>query len=198
MVRHPPAPPGRWKRAAAAKVARRGAATNEACGGADPTTPARSVVGRRGRARAAWGWQCRAAGPAGCRSFPWQSARARRAHEAKRDQDQVVEIPGFQVWETAGNGTAKANRQRFPASGAPGGQDMHRWVHDTFSSRPQIRHPRGFSRKGTSGRAASMGLSVKSEAPDNSSDGRCGWIPVLQIWRPAMSIWLKSGRSLAN
>ena len=109
-------PPGRSKRAAAAAVARRRAATNEACGRADPTTSARSMAGRGDRARAAWGWLCRVAGPAGCRSFPWRSAHARRAREAKRDQDQVLEIPGFRVWETADNRTAKADRQRFPAS----------------------------------------------------------------------------------
>jgi hypothetical protein len=37
--------------------------------------------------------------------------RARRAREAKRDQDQVVEIPEFQVWETGDNRTAKEDRQ---------------------------------------------------------------------------------------
>jgi hypothetical protein len=173
MVRHPPAPPGRWKRAAAAKVARRGAATNEACGRADPTTPARSVAGRRGRARAAWGWQCRVAGPAGCRSFPWRSARARLAREAKRDQDQVVEIPGFQVWETAGNGTAKADRQRFPASA---GLRADKTCIDEFMIRSHQGH-----RSGT--RADSVEKKHRDEPPrrayasrargtNKSSDGR--------------------------
>jgi hypothetical protein len=33
-----------------------------------------------------------------------RSRRAHRAPETKRDQDQVVEIPGFQAWETGDNG----------------------------------------------------------------------------------------------
>jgi hypothetical protein len=177
MVRHPPAPSGRWKRAAAAKVARRGAATNEACGRADPTTPARSVAGRRGRARAAWGWQCRATGPAGCRSFPWRSARARCARVAKRDQGQVVEILRFQVWETADSRTAKADRQRFPASA---GLRADKTCIDGFTIRSHQGHSSGT-------RADLVGKEHRDEPPPcayasrarrttKSSDGRSGQI----------------------
>jgi hypothetical protein len=39
-----------------------------------------------------------------------------RPREAKRDQDQVVEIPGFPRRKIGDNRKAKADRQRFPAS----------------------------------------------------------------------------------
>jgi hypothetical protein len=109
------APPGRRKLAAI--IGWQAVATDEACGRSGPTVPARSAAGRQDRARGASGWGCRAAAPRDCRSFPWRSARARRAREAKRDQGQVVEIPGFQAWETGHNRSAKAGRRRFPASG---------------------------------------------------------------------------------
>jgi hypothetical protein len=79
-------------------------------------TPARSTAERRDRACGAWGWECRAAGRAGCRNFPWRSARARRVRKGSRDQDQALEIPEFQARETGDNRTAKAGRQQFPAS----------------------------------------------------------------------------------
>jgi hypothetical protein len=41
-------------------------------------------------ARAAWDWECHVAVPADCPSFPSQSARALRAHEAEIDQAQVI------------------------------------------------------------------------------------------------------------
>jgi ABC-type branched-subunit amino acid transport system ATPase component len=46
-----------------------------------------------------------------------ESARARRARETRRDQDQVIEIPGLRVRKAAENRTAKGDRHRFPASG---------------------------------------------------------------------------------
>jgi hypothetical protein len=107
--------PGPWPREAAARVAGRGAATDGACGRANPIMPLRSAAGPRDRGDAAWDCVCRAAGRAGCRSFPSRSARARPARETKEDQDQVIEIPESCLRE-AGDGRAeKADRQRFPA-----------------------------------------------------------------------------------
>jgi broad specificity polyphosphatase/5'/3'-nucleotidase SurE len=40
---------------------------------------------------------------------------AKLAHEAKRDQDQVIEIPGSQAGKTA-ESSRRRRRQRFPAS----------------------------------------------------------------------------------
>jgi hypothetical protein len=88
---------GPWEGAAAAKLAPRAAAADEACGRASLTTPARSAAGPQDRARAAWDCECRVAARADCPSFPSRTARARRAREARRDQDQVVEIPGFEI-----------------------------------------------------------------------------------------------------
>ncbi len=48
--------------------------------------PVRSAAGLKDRARAAWDWECHVAVPADCPSFPSQSARALRAHEAEMDQ----------------------------------------------------------------------------------------------------------------
>ena len=76
----------------------------------------RSAAEPQDRARAAWDWECRAAGRADCRSFPSQTARARRAREAERDQAQVIEIPGIEAWNTGDYRTRQADRQRFPAS----------------------------------------------------------------------------------
>jgi hypothetical protein len=42
---------------------------------------------------------------------------ARIAHEARRDQDQAIEIPGFPAWETGDSRTAKTDRQGFPGIG---------------------------------------------------------------------------------
>ena len=94
--------PGRWRRAAAARVARRGAATDEACGRADPTAPARPAAGPRDPARAAWDYGSRAAGPAGCRSFLCRTFREHRADEPAWDQDQAVEISSIPVPESRG------------------------------------------------------------------------------------------------
>jgi len=110
------APPGRSWPEAAAILAPRAAATDEACGRASPTTPARSAAGRRDRVPGAWDCECRVAARADCPSFPSRTARARRAREARRDQDQVVEIPGFEIQETGDNRKDRADRQRFPAS----------------------------------------------------------------------------------
>jgi hypothetical protein len=50
----------------------------------------------------------------------------RRARETKSDQGQVVEILGFQAWETGDNRAAKADRQRFPTSaGLRSGRGQH-------------------------------------------------------------------------
>src|SRR5271166_6413973 len=103
--------PGRHKREAAAAVAPLAAGANGACGRADRTVPRRRSAGQSDRAPAAWDWGCRVAGREGCRSFPWRNDRAPRAREAKRDQDQGVDIPRFRVWEAAKNWTAKADRQ---------------------------------------------------------------------------------------
>src|SRR5580704_10017605 len=130
------AAPGRWRRAAAARLARRGAATDQACGRADPTAPARPAAAPRDRARAAWDWGCPAAGPGDCRSFLWRSAHARRAREAKRDQDQAIDILQFRIWKAADDMTARADRQRFPTSGSDGKRLRARnpimYVRDTF------------------------------------------------------------------
>jgi hypothetical protein len=90
--------------------------TDEACCRASPTTPARSAAGPQDRARAAWDCECRVAARTDCPSFPSRTARADRAHEARRDQDQVFEIPGFEIQETGDNRKDRADRQRFPAS----------------------------------------------------------------------------------
>jgi len=51
------------------------------------------------------GWECQAAGRAGCRSFPRQSARAR---EATRDQEQASGFPRFRLWKTGDNRSGQA------------------------------------------------------------------------------------------
>src|ERR1700730_15700113 len=53
---------------------------------------------------------------AGRRSFPWQSTRARRAREAKKDQDQVIDIPRFRVWGTGDNRADQADRRELLSS----------------------------------------------------------------------------------
>lgn len=113
------APPGRWQRAAGARVAPRVAAADEACGQAASSTPERLTDEQKDWARGAWDWGCRVAGRAGCRSFPSQNVRAGRAREARRDQGQVFEILEFQAWKTGRNRRANAGRPRFPASWAP-------------------------------------------------------------------------------
>jgi len=55
------------------------------------------------------------AGRAGCQSFPWRSARARRAREARRDQYQVIETLGFRLWNSGESRLEQADRQQFPA-----------------------------------------------------------------------------------
>jgi hypothetical protein len=94
----------------------RGAATDAACGRADPTAPARPAAEPRDRARAALDWECSAAARADCRSFPLRNARTRRARDAERDQAQVIEIPGIEAWGTGGYRRTQADRQRFPSS----------------------------------------------------------------------------------
>ena len=110
------ASPGRWKGAAAAIVARQGTATDEACGRSDSTAPLRSAAGPQDRARAAWDWECRAAGRQDCRNIPSRNARAYRARGAKRNQDQLIEIPRFRVRKTGDNRRDRADRQLFPTS----------------------------------------------------------------------------------
>src|SRR5262249_20541024 len=64
--------------------------------------------------------------------------RARRAREAKRDQDQVFEIPGFPRQETGQNRRAEADRWRFPTkawSGGTSGRKSGIWVHGSFATR---------------------------------------------------------------
>ncbi len=136
--------PGRRERWAAARIARRGAAADEACGRGTPTAPARSATGPQDRAPAAWDCGCRAAAPAGCRSFPSRTARARCAREAIGDQDQAVDIPGFQVRKAGGNRTAELVRQRFPAS-ARLREDKGPaiYIHDMFPSRVSSPTPPG-------------------------------------------------------
>ena len=112
---------GSWPEAAAI-LAPRAAATDEACDRADPTTPPRSVAGRTRR----FGLGCRVDGGADCPSFPSRTARARRVREARRDQDQVIEIPRFEIQETGDNRKDRADRQRFPAStGLQGQRGQH-------------------------------------------------------------------------
>jgi hypothetical protein len=65
-------------------------------------SPVRSAGRRRDPGRAAWDWECRAAGRAGSRNFPWRTA-ARVAREAKNDQDQAIEIPSFLPRRTGDN-----------------------------------------------------------------------------------------------
>lgn len=62
---------GQWQRAAAARIARRAAATDGACGRADPPAPARPAAARQARAPAAWGWECRSAAPSGSPELPF-------------------------------------------------------------------------------------------------------------------------------
>jgi len=80
------------------------------------TAPARLAAGLQGLARDARDFGCRAGDRTGCPSFPWQSVHARRAREARRDQDQVVEIVGFRFRKAGGNRTERTDRQWFPAS----------------------------------------------------------------------------------
>ena len=131
--------PGQSKHAAAAIVARRAAATDAVCGRAGATAPVRSAAVRRDRVCAARGCECRAAGRAGCRSFPWQTDRARRARETKADQDQVIEIPGFRFRKAGWSRTDQAVRQRFPASAGfqrrGVGESAQLYVPDMFLSR---------------------------------------------------------------
>src|SRR5205085_12188358 len=77
----------------------------------------------------------RAAGRADCRSSPSQTARAHRARYEKGDQDQVVEIPRFQVQETGDNRRAKAGRQLFATLAGLRGKRGRHIVHETFWSR---------------------------------------------------------------
>jgi hypothetical protein len=44
------------------------------------------------------------------------AAHARLAREAKRDQAQIVEIPGSEAWDTGDRTTTQADRWRLPAS----------------------------------------------------------------------------------
>jgi hypothetical protein len=110
------APPGRWQRAAGARVAPRVAAADEACGQAAPSTPEPLTDEQKDWARGAWDWGCRVAGRAGCRSFPSQNVHAGRAREARKDQGQVFEILQFQAWKT---GRTRVGRD-FRHRGAPG------------------------------------------------------------------------------
>jgi len=129
------APPGRWQRAAGARVAPRVAAADEACGQAASSTPERLTDQQKDWARGAWDWGCRVAGRAGCRSFPSQNVHAGRAREARRDQGQVFEILQFQAWKTGRNRRANAGRPRFPASWGSGTSKPNIWVHGLFQSR---------------------------------------------------------------
>jgi hypothetical protein len=107
---------GRGHRVAAAEVARRGPAADAACGRADPTALARSAAAPPDRGRAACDWGYRAASRVDCRSFPSQTARAHRAREGERDQEQVIEIARFQSRNTGDSRRTKGHWQRFPAS----------------------------------------------------------------------------------
>jgi hypothetical protein len=60
---------------------------------------------------------------------------SRRAREAKSDQEQPLEIPGFQVRKAGGNRTAMAGRQRFPACEALKAGDPSIWIHGMFFAR---------------------------------------------------------------
>ena len=101
---------------AAVILAWRAAATDPVCDRSDPTTPSRSAAGRLDPARGAWDWGSRAGGRAGSRNIPSRSVRARRARETARDQDQVVEIPGFLSRKTGENRRAKTDRRPHAAS----------------------------------------------------------------------------------
>jgi hypothetical protein len=59
-------------------------------------------------------------------------ARAPLAREAKREQDQAVEIPGFQDWKTGDNREARTDRQRFRALAELQADEANIWVHDMF------------------------------------------------------------------
>jgi len=86
---------------AATIVERRAAATDEACGRSDPTAPLPSAAGPQNRARGAWIGN--AAWPAARVAGPRRNARARRARNTMRDQDQRIEIPRFRVRKTGDN-----------------------------------------------------------------------------------------------
>jgi hypothetical protein len=102
------ASPGPWKGTAAAILARREPATDEACGRAGPMAPPPSAARQQDRARAACGWGCRAAGRLDCRA---NSPCAHR--EAKSDQDQPIEIPRFLVRKTGDNRKDQGDRHYF-------------------------------------------------------------------------------------
>jgi hypothetical protein len=176
MVCHPPAPSGRWKPAAAAKVARRGAATNEACGRADPTTPARSA-GRRGRARAAWGWQCRAAGPAGCRTFPWQIARARAPARARQKgiRTKLLRFLDFRSGKQLVTGRQSRIGNDFRHQRGSGRTRLVRWVHDTFSSRATAPAPARIQSKRNIGTSRLYGLK-RQERGTRQLERRPVWV----------------------
>ena len=78
-------------------------------------------------------------GRAGCRSFPrnlpWQSARARRAREAKRDQEQAIDFLRFWLCKTGDNRSGRAARQWIRAQARLPAQGPDTYVHDVFASR---------------------------------------------------------------
>jgi hypothetical protein len=109
---------------AATIVERRAGATDEACGRSDPTAPPPSAAGPQDRARAAWIGD--AAWPAARVAGPRRNARARRARDTMRDQDQPIEILRFRVRKTGDNRKDRADPQIFPTSaGLRDQRDQH-------------------------------------------------------------------------
>ena len=92
--------------------------------------------------------------PNGLPELPLGKRSRACAREAKRDQDQVVEISGSPNPETGKNRRATAERQRFPTkawSGGTSGVRSAMWVHGSFASRPPP------NRSETAGRAECRG-----------------------------------------
>ncbi len=79
--------------------------------------------------------------PQGCRSFPWRTP-ARRAREAKRDQDQVIEFPRFRIWKTGENRKNLADRQLFRTSARLQDDEPSMSVHHMCPSRAAARPAR--------------------------------------------------------
>ena len=70
-----------------------------------------------------------------------EGARARRAREAEKDQDQVVEIPGLPTQKTGGNRRTKADRLQFPASaGLRANGPKYAFMIRSYQGQP-LRHP---------------------------------------------------------
>jgi hypothetical protein len=138
------ASPGPWKGTAAAILARREPATDEACGRAGPMAPPPSAARQQDRARAACGWGCRAAGRLDCRA---NSPCAHR--EAKSDQDQPIEIPRFLVRKTGDNRKDQGDGHYFRhRRGGSETNEASMSVHHVFPSRtatplPRLDHPVG-------------------------------------------------------